>query len=407
MNIYFLGMLCPIDRLNEIKSKSNYFDYPGNIFQNAVIKGLDELSRVTIITAPNIKNFKGRIFKASKFRHNGISSDICLPEFDLPGLKEIISAWNFRKELRKTQNVDAIIIYSTSFPALYAASHLKKREPHIKIINIITDLPEYMSSGNNFIYNTLKSIGTKLYNLYSRHIDGYVLLAPKMIEKLPNKDIPWMQFEGVYSGASRIKNNSTINDKTILYSGALEAKYGIINLLDAFEMIDDKEYKLYLCGTGNTVETIKQRATNDPRIQYLGELSHSKVLDLQSQVSLLINPRPSKDEYTMYSFPSKTIEYMASGTPVLMTKLKCLPTEYYQYLYFIETETPKGIRDKIVEFFKIPELERKDVGRRAADYILKNKTSSVQAKRILDFIENLNNYVNFQRQNSADYRWNR
>lgn len=390
MKITFLGMLCPPDRYEEIKSKSNYFDFPGNIFQKAIIDGLDSLSQVSIITAPNIKRFKGFSFKSSKFSHNGVSTDICLSEFDIPGIKEIISAWNFNKKLSKVKDAEYIIIYSTSFPALYAASNLKKKNPKIKIVNIITDLPEYMSSGNSFIYNKLKYLGIKLYNLYSKYIDGYILLAPKMIEKLPNKNIPWIQLEGIFSNTKSRKSYLTHADKTILYSGALESKYGIIDLLDAFEMIEGKEYKLYLCGLGNAVDIIKQRAAKDSRIQYLGVLEHDKVLDLQSKVALLINPRPSKDEYTMYSFPSKTIEYMASGTPVLMTKLKCLPKEYYQYLYFIDSETPEGIRDKVIEFFNKTEDERVEFGLRASEFILNNKTAPVQAARIIDFIKNLN-----------------
>ena len=387
MKTVFLGMLCPKDRLPEIKSKNSYFDFPGNVFQQAVIDGLDKYSSVTIISAPNIKGLKGRIFKSSIFSHNNLSCDICLPIFDVPGLKEIISAWNFWLELKKFKDIDSIIIYSTSFPALYAASKFKKRNPHVKIINIITDLPEFMSTGNSYIYETLKSVGI---NIYSKYIDGYVLLAPKMIERLPCRNIPWIQLEGIYSNTSyKITPQSKLKGKLIMYSGALEAKYGIIDLLDAFSMLNDNEYRLYLCGSGSAIDIIKQRASNDSRIIYLGVLDHSKVIELQSEVSLLVNPRPSKDEYTIYSFPSKTIEYMASGTPVLMTRLKCLPKEYYPYLYFIETETSIGIRDKIIEIFEKPEIERNAFGHRASEFILNNKTASIQVQKIISLIKNL------------------
>ncbi len=382
-------MLCPPDRYDEVISKSDYYDYPGNVFQNALIEGIDKLAQLKIITAPNIKRFKGIVFKSSKFSHNGISSDICLSQFDIPGVKEIISAWNFKKVLKTVKNIDAIIIYSTSFPALYSASYLKRINPHIRIVNIITDLPEHVSYSKGRIYCLLKSIGLKLYNYYSKYLDGYILLSSKMIDKLPGKNLPYLQLEGIYSNPININTFSKILNKSILYSGAFEAKYGIIDLLDAFDLIKDKDFRLYLCGYGSEVDMIKQRASNDPRIIFLGKLEHSKVLELQSQVSLLVNPRPSNDEYTMYSFPSKTIEYMASGTPVLMTKLKSLPEEYYKYLYFIESETPIGIRDKIIEIFNISELERKKLGQQASEFIRKNKTAPVQASRIMNFIKNL------------------
>lgn len=80
---------------------------------------------------------------------------------------------------------------------------------------------------------------------------------------------------------------------------------------------------------------------------------------------------------------------MASGTPVLMTRLKCLPKEYYPYLYFIETETSIGIRDKIIEIFEKPEIERNAFGHRASEFILNNKTASIQVQKIISLIKNL------------------
>lgn len=390
MKILFLGTLCPHDRFDEIESRSKWFDYPGNFFQNTLIDGLDKFSQVSIITAPNIKRYRGKLLRGSRFSHNGTSDDICLPEFDIPAIKEIISAWNFKKKLKKIKDIDVILVFSTSFPALFAASYLKKKIPHIKIINLITDLPEYMSTGNSWIFTKLKNFGIKLYNNYSKYIDGYILLAPKMIERLPQKNIPWLHVEGLFSYKKDTDAHSERIDKTILYSGALESKYGIIDLLDAFELLNDKDYKLYLCGTGTALETIKQRASKDSRIQYLGVLDRPSVLKLQSEVSLLVNPRSSKDDYTKYSFPSKTMEYMASGTPVLMTKLKCLPEEYYRYLYFIEDETPQGIHDKIIEIMNKPISERWYFGRQASNFILENKNPTVQASRIINFIEHLN-----------------
>lgn len=382
-------MLCPEDRYTDVKSRSDYFDYPGNVFQRALLDGLDCHSDVQVVTAPNIKHYKGLIFKASSFSHNGKSKDVCISEFDILGLKELISAWKLKRVVKNYNNLDAVIIYSTSFPALYAASYLKRRYPNVRILNVITDLPQFMSSGNSSVYSFLKSVGIGLYNIYSKYIDGYILLAPKMIDRLPCKNIPWIQVEGIFSITDLIEGPKDKEDKAILYSGALSAKYGIITLLDALQLIDDEDVKLYLCGSGDAVPTIRERAENDKRINYLGVLDHSEVKALQKKVSLLINPRPSGDEYTMYSFPSKTIEYMASATPVLMTRLKCLPDDYCKYLYFIESETPKGIKDKIIEIYNKPTEERRQKGKSASDFILSKKNASAQALRIINFIKNL------------------
>ncbi len=41
-------------------------------------------------------------------------------------------------------------------------------------------------------------------------------------------------------------------------------------------------------------------------------------------------------------FLQKNIEYMASGTPLLTTKLPGMPKEYYPYVFLIENESVEG-----------------------------------------------------------------
>ena len=75
---------------------------------------------------------------------------------------------------------------------------------------------------------------------------------------------------------------------------------------------------------------------NNEKIKYFGVIDFESILLRQKNTDLLINPRPSIDEYTKYSFPSKIMEYMASGTPVLTTKLSGIPMEYYDYYILLK-----------------------------------------------------------------------
>ena len=124
----------------------------------------------------------------------------------------------------------------------------------------------------------------------------------------------------------------------------------------------------------------------DNRIVYKGLLPKKDIIRLQQEATLLVNPRHSNEEFTMYSFPSKTMEYMASGTPVVMAPLKCLPKEYDKYLFFFEDESVEGMAltmKSICE--KMPEeLERK--GALAAHFIRTEKNSKVQVNKILELL---------------------
>lgn len=385
MKILLLGSLYPENRSDEIKAKSKFYDYPGNIFQHALIKGLDNYADLKIVTAPSIKRYHNIFLRHSEFSHNGFSSDICLNEIDIPAIKEILLISSFYREIKNIKDIDIIIIYSTSFPALYAASLYKKRIKSVKIINIITDLPEDMSHNNGFIYDTLKSIGIKFYYRYTKFINGYVFLSSKMTERFPIGKSPWVVVEGIYDNSIKVETIQKFKEKTIAYTGALNKRYGIVALLDAFSLIKEDDYRLILCGSGDAVEIIEERQVKDHRIKYLGQLNREEALKIQKQSTILINPRSTKEEYTKYSFPSKTLEYMASGTPTLMTRLQCIPEEYYQYLFFIDDETADGIKNKIIEVCSNTSEELKRFGAKASNFILGNKNSSAQAYKIIQF----------------------
>ena len=75
---------------------------------------------------------------------------------------------------------------------------------------------------------------------------------------------------------------------------------------------------------------------------------------------------------------------MASGTPTLMSRLKSLPEDYYPYLFFFENETIEGMSSMIQKCLDLEPSFLKNFGREASSFILKNKTSTKQAKRIVD-----------------------
>ena len=109
---------------------------------------------------------------------------------------------------------------------------------------------------------------------------------------------------------------------------------------------------------------------------------------LMDEVTAVLEIFESNEEYTKYSFPSKNMEYMSSGTPVLTTKLIGIPDEYFNYTYLIEEENTDGIKNKLIEIFSKSKNELKKVGRKAQLYVLKNKNKRVQGKKIKTLLSN-------------------
>ena len=109
-----------------------------------------------------------------------------------------------------------------------------------------------------------------------------------------------------------------------MYAGALSKRYGIAELIEAFRQTN-LDAQLHIYGFGDFAPELEKIAREDARVCYKGRVSREEILEREREASLLVNVRNPKDEFTAYSFPSKTIEYMASGTPLLTSRLPGIP----------------------------------------------------------------------------------
>ena len=145
--------------------------------------------------------------------------------------------------------------------------------------------------------------------------------------------------------------------------------------------LQDPNIELWLCGSGEMEEEIRTYAAQDSRIRFFGFLPHEEAVQLQKQATVLVNPRTNQGEYTKYSFPSKTMEYMASGRPVMMFRLDGIPGEYDPFLTYIPEERAASIRDTVESLRKLSPSELDAMGTRGREFVLKNKNRNVQMCR--------------------------
>lgn len=386
--ILFIGSVCPLGMYAELQKQGAISDYAAYTFQEAIISGLLENGcELEVLTAPSIKSYP----RCSIL----LQESFCMKEesgvrwqgmgfINLPFIRLMCNFINESIALYKMHKYDRdIIIYSLpSFQLLASMLFARKNKKYV----IITDLPEYMSSSKNPIYRLLKKIDRWIINSALKYINGYVLLSKAMLERLDIEDKPYVVVEGIYS-VTDITKQQTKYPKTVLYTGGIEKRYGLKDLLDAFTQIEGPDYRLWLCGSGD-IQMVKEYASKDSRIVYYGLLPHEKVLQMQREVALLVNPRHGNEEFTKYSFPSKTMEYMASGTPTLMCKLDSIPREYYKHLLFFEDESVLGMSYRIKELLDAPYDEMNKIGTAASEFIKSQKNYKIQTERILNMILN-------------------
>ena len=247
-------------------------------------------------------------------------------------------------------------------------------------IGIVTDLPD-MLSGSAF--------SKKMANFVIRHCTHYVLLTEAMNDYLNKAAKPYVILEGHadISMADRVPSpEKKTKPRICFYAGGVSKKYGLGNLVEGFRKADLPNARLHIYGPGDYVKELQQIAAEDDRVYYGGMLLNTEIVDKELEATLLVNPRPTNEEFVKYSFPSKTMEYMASGTPVLTTVLPGMPKEYHPYVYLLEDETSDGIADKLKEVLSDSDeiLFRK--GTEARRFVLEQKNNVIQAKKILEML---------------------
>ena len=396
MKMIFIGCYCEESKKDYLfKITDGHISISASTFQEAVLDGLAKNNYTPdyIVNLPAIGSFPKRCkklyVKGGSFEYKSGKGYNC-SFINLTYFKRFFCEWSIRAQLKqiikKIEKQEDIVIlsYSLMFPLLSPIVKIKKKytDRKIKVVTIVPDMPEFIDHP--------KYVGS-LYRL-STYIDGFVLLTEQMAEKLNVKKRPYEVMEGPYRCNQTEKPTPLTNrQKAFFYSGTLDAWYGVIQLLEAFTQVRNTSYKLWICGSGTPqeIEDINKYVRKDSRIEYLGILKRDEVVDLQKKASFLVNPRNCSREFTKYSFPSKTMEYLASGTPTLMFPLPGAPREYFDYVVLFDEKEPHTIKEIIEKVISSDYSIYEDLGRKAQRFIFDNKTSEKQTKKIIKVIESV------------------
>lgn len=171
----------------------------------------------------------------------------------------------------------------------------------------------------------------------------------------------------------------------IVLAGSLESFNGVELALDAMAHLPEG-YQLIVAGKGEIAKKAQESAARSARIVYRGFLDFPQVLDLYRSADLLLNLRLTHSIDTRYFFPSKLMELLASGTPVLSTCTGHVEEEYGHVLYLLRDESTEALADRITQIASIAGPERRALGRRAREFMLAEKTWQRQGQRLAEYI---------------------
>lgn len=402
MNIIYLSSCCSDTKFAELSEKGITHKLPqAQKYHNLLIEGISKTTDGSVFALSAIP-VNRQWTKQIKFERESEKIDniqyIYGAFLNLPLLRQLTRISAAKREIKKIYktNQECVIICDVLNQSLANAARKCGNKYGIPVVGIVTDVPGHTSGARRKSYSFFKrkvaEFAEKNSNRNLPKYDAYLLLTEAMNKVVNKKSKPYIVLEGHSDSKMKYAENLVENKaipKVAMYAGGIHKEFGIERLVRAFIRGNFQDWELHIYGDGNFQKDLSTLSKEVPNLVYHGVQPNSLIVEEQLKATLLLNPRLTDAEYVKYSFPSKTMECMASGTPLCTTRLPGMPKEYYPFAYFFDDETEDGMLLKLQEILSKNPNELYDLGCRAKQFVMTKKTNVKQAQKLIEFIKTL------------------
>ena len=332
-------------------------------FHNKLIRALAIKNKVEVISIRPFSISKTRVTKLP--RETKEDGNITWHYIKREGgkiMRTLIIAPQVKNILKNMDLSDAIFMTDTINTWVAKTVNKVNEKYHRPVIGICTDSPSNISgTKRSYTLNLLQQ--AEKYN-------GFVALTEGLNDLFNPTSKPSYIFEGLVEEREFPKAQDA-KVPYFFFGGALMERYGVYQLIEAFNILHPKDMDLYICGHHVDKEMLKTAAKGNTHIKYLGLLPMNKVMEYESKAVACINPRPFTEDLDRFSIPSKTLEYMTSGRPVISVKNTILMKQFPDEIIWLETANVNDIVHGMKQVLKMSEFEIEDLGEKAKNRVLK------------------------------------
>lgn len=257
----------------------------------------------------------------------------------------------------------------------------------LKVYSLTIDTP--FISENRFkgilgIYTKIKfKLGHKLLHFFT----GIVVLNKNVVDVL-NLKIPYLISKIGYDSKEIIhfsNYHKKLNKFIIVYAGTLMKFKGTDKLVTAVSEMNPEVFELIICGDGPFKDELEKYSRTFKSISYMGRLPFNNLKKIFNNADLLINITQAEKKED-FGFPSKLIDYILSGKPVLTNPFPAMPLEFYDFVHVIDSTDANGIRAAIDNVSKKSEEELQLKCKNGYKFIIENYSYTKITDELLAFI---------------------
>ena len=261
-----------------------------------------------------------------------------------------------KKVMKGIDTEGAVVVTDTINPNVVKNANSILKKYNLPTVGVLTDSPSNISG-------TPRSYTLYLLN-QGKNLNGYIALTDGLNDLFNENGKPHIIVEGIVEDLET-KPAANKYGKYFFFGGALLERYGVYNLIEAFNQLKNQDINLLICGHHGDDRKIKEAINGNSRIHYLKTLPVKDVLQLEASAFANINPRPYSQDLDRYSIPSKTIEYYTSGQVTISadsTKLNKYFSGCTVWCGYAKVEELVSAMNKVL---KMDESKRIEMGEKA------------------------------------------
>ena len=284
-----------------------------------------------------------------------------------------------KKLLSKMNLKDCIILTDTLNPYILNSSTSLAKKYNLPIIGICNNTP----SG---IHNTGKSYTQFLLSM-ADDLSGYIAMTSGLNDLYNERSRASLILEGV--NESKYKEFDTKKyGKYIFYNGSLEEKYGVYDLIKAFNELNREDLKLVITGYHNFEESkFSSAIMGNPNIIHLGMLDADKILSLENGAVMNVNPCPYTEDFDRYLIPVNMLDYLASNTITVSVKNNKLQKYFDEDCIWVNSSDEEDLVNGMKKALDMKKDEKNKIVKKATMDMNKNYSMAIVNKKIILFLK--------------------
>lgn len=155
--------------------------------------------------------------------------------------------------------------------------------------------------------------------------------------------------------------NLPLDKKIVMYSGHLYSWKGAHVLALAAKDLDSKAVVIFVGGTDKDIVRFKEEFGNEKNIIIAGRVDFEQVPEYLMAADILVLPNSGKERISShYTSPMKLFEYMASGKPIVASKLPSIEEILNDSnAALVDSDNPKALANGINSLIEDDDLANK------------------------------------------------